>query len=122
MPNINVITIAGHLGGDPKVSEVGEKKTMKAVFSVGQELGWGDNKHTSWHRVVAWGKQAEIIAQYFKKGSGIMVVGEQDNYTYEVNGEKKYAHEIRLEKFSFTDKKPTASGSTSGGQDDDLPY
>ena len=52
---------------------------------------------TTWHRLVAWGKTAEIAEKYLKKGSEVAVEGKLVNRSYETaNGEKKYISEVLI--------------------------
>ena len=62
----------------------------------------------------ASGKQADVIAQYFTKGSGIIVRAYYDEYNYtDQTGNKKYGHKFIMEDFSFP---PTSAGqSTNAG-------
>ena len=61
---------------------------------------------TTWHRLVAWGKQAEVIESYVKKGSEIAVEGKLTNRSYDdKNGDKQYITEIVVNEVLLLDKK-----------------
>jgi single-strand DNA-binding protein len=61
----------------------------------------------TFHNLVIWGKQAEVIAQYAGKGSKIAVEGEINNRSYDDrDGNKKYISEIIVREFEFLDSKP----------------
>ena len=61
---------------------------------------------TTWHRLVAWGKQAEIAENYLKKGSEIAVEGKLTNRSYDdKKGEKQYITEIVVNSLLMLDKK-----------------
>ncbi len=63
----------------------------------------------------AWGKAGEIIAQYAKKGSGIMVSGRLDQRSWEdKEGQKRSRVEIVVEDFNFVGGGNAAGGATSG--------
>ena len=60
---------------------------------------------TQWHNVVAWGKKAEVIDTYLKKGSEIALQGKLVNRKYEKDGVTKYVTEISLGEMVMLDKK-----------------
>ena len=65
---------------------------------------------TEWFNCVSWGKQSEIISQYFQKGSRIMVQGKMKTRTYDdQQGVKRYQTNLKVSEFSFVDKKPDIS-------------
>lgn len=96
---LNKVIIIGNLGADPetKYTQSGDPVSN---FSVATTENWKDksgNKQSSteWHRVVAWGKLAEICSQYLSKGMRVCIEGKiktkkwQDN-----NGIDRYTTEI----------------------------
>ena len=64
---------------------------------------------TTWHRCVAFGKQAETIAKYVKKGDPLYIRGRYESREYEKDGEKRTMFEVAVEEFKFMGnrKKPT---------------
>jgi len=46
-----------------------------AKYSVAYNRGKGDSRITDWHDIVAWGRQAEVAAEYFKKGDTVIIQG-----------------------------------------------
>jgi single-strand DNA-binding protein len=72
MPQSYMVT--GRLSRDP---EVRTSKAGKAVckLSIPTDDGWGERKKTTWHNIVCFGKTAEIVAQYKKKGDWVCVQG-----------------------------------------------
>ena len=80
MSNINVVVIAGNLGQDPELRFT-PKGTQVASFSIASNRVWFDretnekNEETSWIRCEAWGKMAETVNNYLKKGSQAMIHG-----------------------------------------------
>lgn len=83
MSDINTVTISGRLGNDPIVR-------WYETGSVSSEISVGVNRYSSkeqqekvtWHICRAWGKKAEYIGEYAKKGSVVLVTGsiEKDIY------------------------------------------
>ena len=71
---MNVLTICGNLGKDCRTGEAGG--TFVANFSVAIREGYGDKAKTHWVECAYWGKGAQAVAQYLKKGQQVVVSGE----------------------------------------------
>ena len=105
----NSVRLIGNLGEDPKVRKLDSGKTV-ANFSIATNEIYRDSKgdkqsETTWHRLVAWGKQAEIAEKYLKKGSEIALEGKLTNRSYDgKNGEKQYVTEILVNSILMLDK------------------
>ncbi|MFV0593347.1 MAG: single-stranded DNA-binding protein [Draconibacterium sp.] len=105
----NSVRLLGHLGEDPKVRKLDSGKTV-ANFSIATNEIYRDSNgekrsETTWHKLVAWGKQAEIAEKYLKKGSEISIEGKLTNRTYEdKNGDKHYISEIVINQLLMLDK------------------
>lgn len=98
--NYNKITLIGNLTADPKITITkSEKKLCSFQLAVNRRhLSADGNKATDFISCVAWGKQAEFLEQYFRKGSPVLVVGElQINQFTNAKGEKKYSTEVSVE-------------------------
>jgi len=80
MPSYSHITICGHIGQDPRTAEVGGKPV--ANFSVAVSEKRGEEEHTSWYEVSAWGKLAENVTKYCHKGMAVLVSGKPKIETY----------------------------------------
>ncbi len=95
----NSVRLIGNLGDNPKVRKLDSGKTV-ANFSIATNEIYRDKNgekqsETTWHRLVAWGKQAEIIENYTKKGSEVAIEGKLTNRSYDdKNGEKQYITEV----------------------------
>lgn len=105
----NSVRLLGRLGEDPKVRKLDSGKTV-ANFSIATNEIYRDSNgekrsETTWHKLVAWGKQAEIAQKYLKKGSEISIEGKLTNRTYEdKNGDKQYISEIVINQMLMLDK------------------
>ncbi|MCY1723408.1 single-stranded DNA-binding protein [Prolixibacteraceae bacterium Z1-6] len=105
----NSVRLLGHLGEDPKVRKLDGGRTV-ANFSIATNEIYRDSRgekqsETTWHRLVAWGKQAEIAEKYLKKGSEITIEGKLTNRSWEdKNGEKQYMTEIVVNSLLMLDK------------------
>ncbi|RIH62909.1 single-stranded DNA-binding protein [Mariniphaga sediminis] len=106
----NSVRLIGHLGDNPKVRKLDSGKTV-ANFSIATNEIYYDQSgkkvsETTWHRLVAWGRQAEVVENYLKKGSEIAMEGKLTNRSYEdKNGEKQYISEIVVNSLMMLDKK-----------------
>jgi single-strand DNA-binding protein len=61
----------GRIGKDLELKYAGENNTPVANFSVAFSYGFGEKKRTEWFNVVAWGKRAETLVKYCRKGDNI---------------------------------------------------
>jgi len=105
---LNQVTLIGNLTRDPELKALPSGSKV-ANFSVATNRTWYDaekqkQEAVEYHNVVAFGKQAETIAQYMKKGSQILVEGRLQTRSWEQDGVKKYSTEIVLESFQFGKK------------------
>ncbi|MEQ8925228.1 MAG: single-stranded DNA-binding protein [Fulvivirga sp.] len=97
----NSVQLIGRLGKDPEVKELTSGKTL-ATFSIATSDSYrnanGEKiEDTQWHNVIAWGKQAQIVGDYVKKGQEIAISGKLIHRSYETNtGEKRYITEINM--------------------------
>lgn len=129
--SVNKAFLLGRLGKDPELKFT-PSGTAVCNFSIATSRKWkgkDDQKQeaTTWHNVVAWGKQAETIKEYVGKGQEIHIIGRIDNRSYEdKEGNKKYISEVVVEDFSFVGSKAdnqkelvkTSVDQGSGDQDD----
>ncbi|HLN96453.1 MAG TPA: single-stranded DNA-binding protein [Flavobacterium sp.] len=95
----NRVQLIGHVGGDPEVKDF-EKGRKRAVLNLATNDVYKNDKgekveETQWHRVIAWGKPAEIIEKYVNKGKEIAIEGKLTHKTYEdKNGERRFLTEV----------------------------
>ena len=100
---LNKIQIIGRLGKDPEVRYMPNGDAV-CNFSVATTEKWKDKasgevqEETTWHRVSAWGRQAEIVGEYLKKGSLVYVEGKMTERRYtDQSGAEKRSFEIRMQ-------------------------
>jgi len=121
---MNVSILIGRLGQDPKVRSTNTGKKV-CNFTVATDDGWGANKKTNWHNIVAWGDQCGPIETYLSKGSLVGVVGRTEYRSYDADGVTKYITEIIADRVEFlSTKSETAPAETTdtGITDDDIPF
>jgi len=133
---VNKVILVGRLGRDPELKYAPSGRAV-ANFSVATNESWKDKEgnkqeRTDWHRIVAWGKLAEIIGEYVKKGSLVYIEGRLQTRDYEdSNGVKKYITEVVASEMTMLgskgggDMKQSAPADYNGGDpgpEDDLPF
>lgn len=95
----NKVQLIGHLGNNPEIKTFDGGKKL-ANFTLATNESYKNDKgekveETQWHRLVAWGKAAEIIEKYTTKGKEIAIEGKLAHRSYEdKNGEKRYVTEV----------------------------
>lgn len=118
---MNTLNIIGGLTRDPELSFTKNQKPF-TKFSIGFQTGWGDNKKSNYLDCVVWGKQAEVLSQYFRKGSRIGLTGEINQEQWESNGQKRSKIVLVVRDFDFIDKKSdNQQQSNSQPQFNDMP-
>lgn len=97
----NSVQLIGRLGKDPEVKTL-ESGKMIASFTLATSDYYRNAQgekveDTQWHNVVAWGKTAELVSEYLKKGKEVAIEGKLIHRSYETNGgDKKYITEINM--------------------------
>ncbi|HEX6929930.1 MAG TPA: single-stranded DNA-binding protein [Gammaproteobacteria bacterium] len=96
---INKVILVGNLGADPDVrySASGSAVTKIRIATSEQwkDKQTGENQErTEWHRVTAFGRLAEIMGEYLKKGSQVYIEGKLQTSTYEKEGQTHYSTDI----------------------------
>ena len=105
----NKVQLIGRLGKDPEVKELESGRTV-AKLSLATTESYKNSEgektfDTQWHNLVAWGKVAEIIGKYLKKGNEVAVEGRINNRSYEdKEGNIKYVNEIVVKEMMMLDK------------------
>ena len=119
---INNVTLQGKLGKDIDLKYTQSGKAV-GTTSIAVERDFKNangEKETDWVNLVFWGKTAETVANYFRKGDEILVVGRIQTRSYEDNsGSRKYVTEVVADKFSFTTGRKsqnTQDGGVSNSQ------
>ncbi|OYU81396.1 MAG: single-stranded DNA-binding protein [Flavobacterium sp. BFFFF1] len=95
----NKVQLIGHTGGEAEIKEFGEGKKKASLTLATNETYRNDKgekvEETQWHRIIAWGKQADLIEKYVTKGKEIAIEGKLTYRSYDdKNGEKKYITEV----------------------------
>jgi len=117
--NLNKVFIIGNLTRDPERKSLPSGQAV-VNFAVATNrvyiLNGQKQQETEFHNAVAFGKTAEIITQYLKKGSSILIEGRLRTRNWvDTAGVKHYRTEIITERMQLGPR-PTGGGSYSGGQ------
>ena len=120
---VNKVILLGNLGADPELRHL-PNGTAVVQLRVATSERWRDKttgetrERTEWHRVDFFDRQAEVIGEYFRKGSQIYVEGRlQTDKWQDKDGNDRYTTKIRGNTFSFVDRKGEGGGGggSSGG-------
>jgi len=119
MRGVNRVTIIGNLGADPEIKHM-PSGDAAATLSVATSEAWKDKKtgeqveKTEWHRVVAYGRLAEIMGEYLKKGSKVYIEGSlQTRKWQDKSGNERYTTEIKAREMQILDSRETGVSKQS---------
>lgn len=139
MSGINKVILIGNVGRDPETRST-TGGTSVVSFSIATSEKWknksGDsNEKTEWHNCVAFGRTAEIISQYVRKGDKLYAEGKLSTSSWDdKDGNRRYKTEIIVSHIEMLGSKlrdnvgGPGAGSASASQksavieDDDLPF
>ncbi|MDE3021050.1 MAG: single-stranded DNA-binding protein [Pseudomonadota bacterium] len=114
MASVNKVILVGNLGRDPEVRYAPSGDAI-ANITIATSEQWKDKsgekqEKTEWHRVVFFGKQAEIVSQYLKKGSQVYIEGRLQTRKWQgQDGQDRYTTEV------VADRMQMLGGRASGG-------
>ena len=116
---INKAIIVGTLGRDPEIKYTASGSAV-ANISVATNESWKDKntgemqERTEWHRIVLFGKLAEIAAQYLKKGSQAYFEGKiQTRKWQDQSGQDRYTTEIVANEMQMLGSRQAPAGATA---------
>ena len=99
----NSVTAVGRLGNDPELRYTPSGDPV-CNFSLATDVGFGDNKETTWFKITAWRKTAESVNQYLQKGSKVLIVGPLTVEEYTANnGDKRTSLKVNAREVRFLD-------------------
>jgi len=102
MRGINKVILVGACGQDPEVRYLPNGNAVTNL-SLATSESWNDRQtgqkieKTEWHRVVMFGKVAEIAGEYLRKGSQCYIEGKLKTREWEKDGVKRYATEVHVD-------------------------
>ena len=120
--SLNKVQIIGNLGRDPEVRYTADNRAIANV-TVATSDSWTDKsgqkqEKTEWHRVVVFGKLAEVVEKYLKKGSNVYFEGKLQTRKWQgQDGQDKYTTEIVVDQFGGTMVMLGGRGGASSSDD-----
>jgi len=138
MASVNKVILVGNLGRDPELRYT-TNGTPVANFTMATTDRWTDpsgekKERTEWHRIVVWGKQAEIVGEYLRKGRQVYIEGSlQTREWTDREGGKRYTTEVRAQRVQMLGRRedreavPAAGGEQvaepeTSFDEDDIPF
>ena len=117
---VNKVILVGSLGRDPEV-KYGANGNAIASMTLATSEQWKDKnsgeskEKTEWHRTVAFGRTAEVIGEYLKKGSQIYVEGKlQTRKWQDQNGQDRYTTEVVINDMQMLGGRNTQESGSAG--------
>ena len=100
----NKVQLIGHLGREVEFKQLEDGNALARVSLATKEVNKnqaGEKQvNTQWHHLIAWGKQAENMQVYFKKGKQVAVQGKLAHRSYEdKDGIKRHISEVVVKEF-----------------------
>jgi single-strand DNA-binding protein len=129
---VNKVILVGNLGADPDMRYTPSGQGV-CELRIATSESWNDKngqrqERTEWHRVVVWGKRAEVCSKYLAKGRQVFVEGRIQTRTYDdKDGNKRYITEIIAADVQFLGGGGRegagggGGGGGKGGRSDDPP-
>lgn len=117
MASVNKVILVGNLGRDPEVRYMPNGDAIAnvaiATTDAWKDKATGEKKEaTEWHRVVFFGRLAEVVAQYVKKGRQIYIEGALRTRKWQdKEGVDRYTTEIVASEMKMLGTKPEGAGS-----------
>lgn len=119
--SVNKVILVGRLGQDPELKYTPSGMAV-CNFTLATGEAWTDKngqkqERTEWHRVVVWGKLAELCGQYLAKGRQAYLEGQLQTRSWEdKDGNKRYTTEINARTVQFLGGNASAGQGASAGQ------
>jgi single-strand DNA-binding protein len=120
MASINKVILIGNLGRDPELRYTQSGQAV-ANFTLATTERFSNREgerqeRTEWHRIVAWGKTAELCAQYLAKGRSVYIEGRLQTREWEdKEGQKRRTTEITANTVQFLGGRGQQGGGGGGG-------
>ena len=117
MRGVNKVILVGNIGQEPDVKTL-QSGTAVANCSLATSSTWTDNsgqrnEKVEWHRLVMFGRLAEIAGQYLRKGSPIYVEGSLQTRKWEKEGVTMYTTEVNVRDMQILGRKSDSQSGSS---------
>jgi single-strand DNA-binding protein len=128
MSSVNKVILLGNIGKDPEVRETKAGNIVNLVMATSEKYtdkSGQKQENTEWHNLVVFGKLADVVAKYVKKGDKLYVEGSITTRKWEdKEGNTRYNTEIKVRDLTMLgggEKKPQPAGVAAGEDDGDYP-
>lgn len=117
---VNKVILIGNAGADPELRYTPGGSAV-SNFSIATNESWTNSsgerqERTEWHRIVVWGRLAEICNQYLRKGSKVYIEGKLQTSSWEgQDGVKRYTTEVVARDMQLLDSRGDMDGNYGGG-------
>lgn len=118
---MNTFMVVGRVGRDSELRSTNSGEKVLS-FSIAEDVGYGENKSVQWFEGTIWGKRAESLAQYIKKGAKVTVSGTLRGEQFaKRDGTPGFKNSIRIAEIDFSsskqdgDRDTQQAGSRGGG-------
>jgi len=123
MSSVNLAIVLGHVGKDPEIRYT-QGGDAVANLSIATTEKWKDKQgekqeKTEWHRLVVFGRTAEVVEKYVRKGSLIHVTGRLQTREWEKDGVKRYSTEIVVDRLQLCGEARGARQNDDSATSDD---
>lgn len=121
MSSVNKVILIGNLGNDPEVRYT-QGGSAVANFNMATNEVWNNKEgnreeRTEWHRIVCWGRTAELVGEYLSKGRTVYVEGRLQTRDWEdKEGNKRYTTEVVAQSVKFLGGRGGDQGASSGAK------
>ena len=126
---VNKVQLLGNVGKDPEVRETKSGKVANLVLATSErytDKSGQKQENTEWHNLVVFGKLADVVTKYVKKGDKLYVEGSITTRKWEdKEGNTRYNTDIKVRDLTMlggTEKKAKPVAAGGDDIDDDLPF
>ena len=117
---INRVELLGRVGTDPEMRYSQSGTAVATLRLATDRRRQNGETEADWHSVVCWGKQAEAVAEYVKKGNRLFVAGSLAQNSYETeDGQRRYRTEVHAQEVVFLDSNGNGSGRSGEAEEGD---
>ena len=129
MSSVNKVILLGNIGKDPEVRETKSGNIANLTMATSErytDKSGQKQEKTEWHNLVVFGKLADIVAKYVKKGDKLYVEGSITTRKWEdKEGNTRYTTEVKVRDLTMLgggEKKAQPAAVAVGEDEDDLPF
>ena len=118
MPGVNKVILVGNCGQDPETRYTNNGATVTSL-SIATSEAWNDkntgerHEKTEWHKVVFFGRIAEVVGKYAQKGSKLYIEGKLETQQWEKDGVKRYTTQVIAQRMELLDSRGQQNDSQS---------